>query len=146
LIDTNVTIRKWLISDTALTSIVPANRIAFPDLPEGAAPEKGEKWLTFRSRGGEAHPEAPIVRADIQVTAWAKTSLEARAIYRAVFDLLHLQWQDGGQYFGSGGIDLGADGFVYSSREQIQGQDVLDPDTGWNLVVMFFEVQMRATA
>jgi hypothetical protein len=56
-------------------------------------------------------------------------------VHRAVWDLVH----------GAENVNRGADGYIVCAQEEVQGQDVTDPDTGWPTVVAFFAVTMRAT-
>ncbi len=132
MIDTNATFRSWLTTSAAIVALVGDN-INCPDLPAGANPAAGEKWISFFSRGGTADLYVPFLTSALQLKAWARTAVEAREIYRAVFDLVH----------GASAVDLGVDGFIVCAWEQVQGQDLSDPDTGWATVLAFFDVTIR---
>jgi hypothetical protein len=135
MVDSNAVFRDWLTTSPAadaLLAIVPAAQIICGDLPESAVPQSNQQWLTFKTRGGFSDPEVAITQAHFELTAWAGDALTARAIYRAVFDLIH----------GKTGVQV-ASGFILASLEQIAGQDVTDPNTYAALVVSYFDLTMR---
>lgn len=137
MIDTNATIRAWLLSDDAIVAMV-ADRVYYPMLPQNYTPETNGLAITFSQRGGVSDEEAPIVKPSIQVVCWAAAgeSVNARALYGAVWDLMHLN--------GANGATPGDGGTILSSTEETSGQDSIDPETKWATVTSFYRLIMRA--
>jgi hypothetical protein len=102
---------------------------------DGFRPEDGP-WIVLQIRGGNAHAEAPIIAPSVQVRVWAgpEQFLSARARYLQVFDLIH----------GATSVDFDVDGHVILCVEEVQGQDITDPDTGYASVISFFELRCRS--
>lgn len=138
MIDTDAIIKSFLATDTALAVLV-GTRIYCPRLPEGATlPAIG-----FFTRGGTSTPYIPeIPEPSVQFDCWAKDeeiagvevkgSIVARQVYRALYDALQ----------GIQNVAVGSN-YILSAREEVQGQDLIDPDTGWNRVLTFFEIMVR---
>lgn len=82
--DTNSIVRAYLATQTALTGLVGA-RIYCPRLPENATlPAVG-----FFTRGGTSTPYIPGMPApSVQFDCWADDPIEARKVYRALYDSL----------------------------------------------------------
>ena len=82
--DTNAIIRAYLATQTALTALV-STRIYSPRLPENATlPAIG-----FFTRGGSSTPYIPgIVTPSVQFDCWADNPIEARQVYRALYNAL----------------------------------------------------------
>jgi hypothetical protein len=143
MIDSNLTFATWLRTNAALTALlgdaigvspaVPA--IYCGMLPETYRPEVNGCAITFSTGGGLGDPEVPIVSPRVQVECWAPalSSQQARAIYRALYDLIA----------GQNSIDLGAAGYVLSCIEEVQGQDLTDPDTQWTSVLCYYRLTLR---
>lgn len=91
--------------------------------------------------GGSAHPEMPLLMPRMQITTWANINQYdiARQIYRAIYDWIQRMTS----------VDLGVDsqgnniGFILSCTEQVEGQDVDDPHTGFATTVSFWKLMMR---
>jgi hypothetical protein len=134
MIDANGTILAWIAGDTA-TMALATGGVFSPKIPQDYNPTNGLA-LAVSSRGGTAEDECPILEASIQVLAWAPQDegLRARALYRAIFDLMH----------GKTNINLGAAGYIFSAVEEVAGQDGEDPETKWATVTSFFKVMMRS--
>jgi hypothetical protein len=135
MVDSNAVLLEWLTTSPAadpLLAIVPAGQIIAGDLPEGAAPQSNQQWITFKTRGGLSDPEVAITQAHFELTCWAGDSKTARSIYRAIFDLVH----------GRTGLQL-TNGFVLAALEQIAGQDLTDPYTYAAQVVAYFDLTLR---
>lgn len=85
--DIDAIIRAYLVTQTALTALVggATPRIYSPRLPEKATlPAIG-----FFARGGTSTPYIPgVVTPSVQFDCWASSSIEARRIYRALYDAL----------------------------------------------------------
>jgi hypothetical protein len=136
MIDANALLRRW-IAEGLSTNRVSATVLPEyePSTSEGFRPEDGA-WIVIDCRGGSAHIEAPIISPSMQVRVWAgvRQFLEARTRYLEVFDLIH------GQTF----VDFDVDGHVILCYEEVQGQDITDPDTGYATVLSFFQMKCRS--
>jgi len=135
--DTNVIIRNYLVTQTALTALIGgANpRIYCPRLPENAVLPA----ISFFTRGGLTNPHIEkIVSPSVQFKCWADNPIDAREVYRALFSALQ----------GIQMINVVVSGTTYSilsAREEVQGQDLVDADIqGYFNVLTFFEVMIRA--
>lgn len=119
MIDPNNALRALLLADTGVSGLV-GDRIYAPTIPQDFNPSQG-LGLAISTRGGTAEDECPILTLSMQFVAWAPTDegINARAVYRAVFDALH----------GKNNIDLGQLGYVLSAMEEVAGQDGADPET-----------------
>lgn len=131
--DSNAIIRAYLATDTALTALVGA-RIYCPRLPENAdLPAIG-----FFTRGGRANPHIPpIPSPSVQFDCWGTSYIEARQVYRALYDALQgLQDQS---------VTIGASTYkILSAIEEVQGMDLADPDIpNYFRVLTFFEIIVR---
>jgi hypothetical protein len=135
MIDSNLAVKTWLSSSQAITGLV-GDRIYCGMLPEGYDPEVDGDAITFFTRTGTAHPELPLISPSVQIECWSQVhgQQRARAVYRAVFDLCHQKNH----------IDLGEAGYILSSTEEVQGQDLIDPDTKWAEVLTYYRLTMRA--
>ncbi len=138
MIDIDAIVLAYLLTDSALNAIV-SERIYCPDLIEGAELPA----LGFFSRGGPpGNPHIPpIVMASVQFDCWAKGKdtgpVVARQIYRALFDALQ----------GIENVEVVTGGETYhilSAREEVPGQDIVDPDTPDRYKVLtYFEIIAR---
>lgn len=130
MIDTNVALRNYLLSQVSLRNHV-GTRIYWPRLPETFVLVKA---ISFFTNGGEANRYIPEVETTIQFHCYGTTSIEARLVYRALFDVLHSKEN----------IWIGAgDAFLIHAFEQGQGTDLIDPDTDWPFVLTFFDVKFQ---
>jgi hypothetical protein len=150
LIDANLLLRTWLLTpaingvqNPALAVLTNPTNIFAGHLPPGvdtsvepAIVVRNGGGTASATGGGTAHPEIPIIRPRMQITAWCGPNQFqlARQLYGAIFD-----WMQG-----KTAIDLGAAGFVMSSLEETEGQDVTDPHTGFATVVSFWNLLLRA--
>jgi hypothetical protein len=90
--DVDIAFRQWLVSETTITDLVPAAHIMGGDLPQGANPGAGERWITFRPMPGAGHPEMrDYVERVFHVVFWAgkEKNLQTREAYRALRDLMY---------------------------------------------------------
>lgn len=82
--DTNSIIRTYLATQTVLTTLVGA-RIYCPRLPENSPLPA----ISFFTRGGTSTPYIPGMPApSVQFDCWADNPIEARKVYRALYDSL----------------------------------------------------------
>jgi len=126
--DSNSIIREFLVNQTTLTGVV-GERIFIPRLPE----DTELPAIGFFTRGGSSHPYIPgLVSPSVQFDCWADTAVEAREVYRALYDVLQ----------GIQGQTVTVDGSDYkieSAIEEVQGQDLQDADilTMFRVLAMF---------
>ena len=143
--DTNSIIRAYLITQTALTTLIggATPRIYCPRLPENATLPA----VSYFTRGGSSDLYVkPILSPSVQFNCWAldydgapsHASVRAREIYRALYDALQ-----GIQMIK---VTLGLiDYYIMSAREEVQGQDLVDVDVpNYFSVLSFFEIMIRA--
>jgi len=130
--DANAIIKEYLDSCTDLTDLV-STRIYCPRLPENCTlPAVG-----FFCRGGMVNPHIPpIVTPSVQFDCWADDPIEARKIYRALYDNLQ------GIENETVTID-GTDYSILSAIEEVHGQDLSDSIQGYFRVLTFFSVMIR---
>ena len=133
MIDTNRIIRAHLAANAGFVALVGA-RIYCPRLPENATLPA----VSFFTRGGISTPYIPeIVSPSIQFDCWADDPIEARSIYRALFDALQ-GIQDTKITIG------GTDYWILGAREEVQGQDLVDAEIpNYFRVLTFFEIMIR---
>lgn len=137
MVDATTTFVNWVGAGSGIGG-VPATRIVGGDLPDGAKPGAGEEWITLRCRGGESYPEIPDwIKPSFEVACWAADPVTARQIYLAFREIVH----------GALGVTVSVagydDAFIAVALEEVQGQDVTDPETGWALVISYYQLTMR---
>ncbi len=143
--DTNSIIRSYLTTSSTLVDpliVLVSDRIYCPRLPENATlPAIG-----FFTRGGTSTPYIPgIPEPSVQFDCWANNPINAREVYRALYDALQgIQNQ----------VILFPFPLVFpiiwsyrimSAIEEVQGQDLVDveiPD--YFRVLTFFSIMIRA--
>lgn len=164
MIDTNLLVRTWLltpelvIEGQTVENQVPivlashftpgadppndtANRVYGAHLIPGFDPQYGP-GLVIRvgagtatgTTGGSSRPEVPIRSPRIYLTAWAgKNQFDiARELYGAAYDWMQRR----------NNIDMGDAGFIFSCLEQVEGQDIDDPHTGFATVMGIWQLMI----
>jgi len=134
MVDTNIVIQKYLVDMPALTTLVGTHIYAANPLPENAT----LPCISFFTRGGTSIPSVPtIVVPSVQFSCWADDPIEARTIYRALYDELN------GLYDANVTID-GTVYWIMRAIEEVQGQDLQDTDIPkyWR-VLTFFAITIR---
>ena len=128
--DINSIIRSYLATCGTLTALIggATPRIYCPRLPENATLPA----VSFFSRGGSSDPYIPgIVTPSIQFDCWADNLIDARQVYRALYDNLQ-----------------GAQNYPYeilSAIEEVQGQDLVDELVpNYFRTLTFFSIMIRA--
>jgi hypothetical protein len=140
-VDPDIIVRRWLLGSTNVTALLGTNQsgsVYCGDLPERFDPEFGP-GIQINTWSGAGHEEIKeIVEPRLQIKVWTRPNAQklARAVFRAVYDVLH----------GASMVDFGDDGRVLTCQAQDLGQDVSDPDTGWTTVVGFFQARMIQTS
>ncbi len=128
--DVNSIMQTYLLTDTALVTLV-SDRIYCPRLPENASLPA----VAYFVRGGLSTPYIPgIVNPSFQFDCWADDPIEARSIYRALYDSLQ----------GIQNITVGSYQ-IMSAIEEVQGVDLVDAEIpNYFRVLTFFDVMIRA--
>ena len=135
--DTNKVIRDYLLTCGTLTDLLAtATSIYCPRLPENAElPAVG-----FFTRGGTSTPYIPgIPVPSVQFDCWADNPIDAREVYRALYDALQ----------GIQNVTVGSYQ-IMSAIEEVQGQDLQEGGSqdrgipGYYRVLTFFSVMIRA--
>jgi len=131
--DTNYILREYLLDQSAITDLV-STRIYCPRAPENAELPN----ITFFTRGGVSTPYIPdYASPSVQIDCWADDSIEAREIYRALYDSLQ-GIQDESITVG------GTDYLIASAIEEVVGQDLVDTDIpGRFRVLSFWEIIVK---
>jgi hypothetical protein len=139
--DVNIILRAYFFGQswpllppvTTLISLV-EDRIYCPRLPEKAILPA----LAFFVRGGTSTPYIPdIVDTSFQFDCWGRDPIEARSVYRALYDSL--------QGIENQLVAVGEDTYrILSAIEEVQGQDIQDIEyPGYHRVIAFFRVKME---
>jgi len=131
--DTNTILRTYLLTQTELTALVVIDgdeRIYCPRAPENAKLPN----ITFFTRGGRSTPYIPdLPSPSVQIDCWANDPIEAREIYRALYDALQ----------GIQNVGVGTN-TILSAIEEVQGQDLVDTDIpGRFRVLSFWEIMIK---
>ena len=130
--DTNSIIRAYLATCGTLTTLLATvDSIYCPRLPENAILPA----VSFFTRGGSSTPYIPgILSPSVQFDCWADNPIDAREVYRALYDNLQgIQDQTVGAYK------------ILSAIEEVQGQDLVDVEIpNYFRVLTFFSVMIRA--
>ena len=132
--DTNKIIQAYLITCGTLTGLVGVE-IYCPRLKEGATLPA----VSFFTRGGTSTPYIPgMPSPSVQFDCWADDPIEAREVYRALYDALQgIQNID---------VTVGAETYkILSAVEEVQGQDLQDIEIpNYYRVLTFFSIMVMA--
>ena len=128
--DTNSIIRAYLVTCITLTALV-STRIYCPRLPEKATLPA----VSFFTRGGPSTPYIPgLPEPSVQFDCWADNPIDAREVYRALYDNLQ----------GIQNITVGSYK-ILGAQEEVQGQDLVDVEIpNYFRVLTFFSFIIKA--
>ena len=134
MVDENVVVREYLIAMPAIAALVGARVYAANPLPENAT----LPCISFFIRGGSSNPDVPSITVpSFEFNCWANDPIEARSIYRALYDELN------GLYDGNVTID-GIVYWIWRAMEESHGQDIQDTDIpGLWKTMAFFAITIR---
>ena len=134
MVDTNQVVRDYLIDQAGITALVDERVYAANPLPQNAT----LPCISFFTRGGTSIPSVPtILMPSIQFSCWADDPIEARKIYRALYDELN------GLYDANVTID-GTVYWIMRAIEEVQGQDLQDTDIpGYWRTLTFYAITIR---
>ena len=132
MIDSNAVIRAYLLTQPVATLVT--NRIYNPSLPAGYILPA----ICYQTRGGSSDPYIPeIIEPSVQFRCYDDNPIDARTVYRSLYDALQ----------GIQDVSITISGTTYhilSSKEEVQGQDLIDPDVPTLYYVLtFFSIQFR---
>lgn len=139
MVDVNLLLRNYLLSQTSVTNLLGTNRngsiYASTAIPEGIDAALGPFIQLFRS-GGKSHPEIiSLIYPRVQIRAWADVGKNKLAadVWAAIYDVLH----------GATRIVL-ADGVIMGAELDSGPQEMPpDEDNKWASVNGFFIVMAR---
>lgn len=131
--DINVIVISYLTTSSTLADpliALVAARIYSPRSPENATLPN----ITLFARGGGSTPYIPdLVSPSIQFDCWADDPIEARTIYRALYDALQ----------GIQNVAVGSN-TILSAIEEVHGQDLVDTDIlGRFRVLSFWQIMIK---
>ena len=134
MVDTNQVVREYLIDQAGITALVSDRVYAANPLPENV----DLPCISFFTRGGTSIPSVPqIVVPSVQFSCWANDPIEARQVYRALYDELN------GLYDANVTID-GTVYWIMRAIEEVQGQDLQDMDIpGLWRTLTFYAITIR---
>ena len=130
--DSNAVILAYLSAQASLTALV-STRISCPKLIGTTLPA-----LSFLTRGGVSSPYIPdMLEPSVQFSCWGADPIIARQVYRALYDAL--------QGIENQKVTISySDYYIISAAEEVQGQDLQDPDAPYFYKVLtFFNFKMR---
>lgn len=136
--DVNIILRTYLLTKTSLTDIVD-QRVFCPSLPEGTTLPA----LGLFVRGGDSNAKTKkIISPSFQFDCWGTSYLEARSVYKALFDILQ---GIGGYYDAFIPVVVGADTYyILSAEEEVPGQDIQEvPVQNHYKVLSFFRIKIQ---
>jgi len=124
--DTNTILRTYLLTQPVAALVT--SRIYCPRAPENATVPN----VTFFTRGGRSTPYIPdLPSPSIQFDCWADDPVEARLIYRTLYDNL--------QGIQNVSVVVGAITYhIASAIEEVHGQDLVDIDIPGRFRVLSF--------
>jgi len=131
--DINAIIRTYLTTASILAD--PFIALIGDDIFCPRAPENADlPNVTFFTRGGRSTPYIPdLPSPSIQFDCWADDPIEAREIYRALYDALQ----------GIQNVVVGSN-TILSAVEEGHGQDLVDTDIpGRFRVLSFWEIMIK---
>ena len=141
LVDTNRLVRDYLTTSSVLTDPlliliggIATPRIYCPRLEENATLPA----VSFLTRGGRADPSiVKLVSPSVQFDCWADNPIDARGIYRALYDAMA----------GLVSVSIVIDGTTYyitKIYEEVQGQDLIDTEIPYYFrVLTFYSITIR---
>ena len=134
--DSNKIIRDYLLTCTSLTALLSSvTSIYCPRLPENAPLPA----VSFFTRGGTSTPYIPgMPEPSVQFDCWADDPIEARKIYRALYD--NLQGIQGKVVTVGPPTEI-----IWSAIEEVQGQDLVDVEIpNYFHTLTFFRFMIKA--
>jgi hypothetical protein len=136
MIDAHDALRAYLIAASPLRTLLGGNFVFVPEIPASyTGLQMPEKAISFRISGGQSLPYNKTQRARVAFRCWGTTSDEARDVYAALYDRLN----------GQQGLVVG-NVAIHGADEDIPGEPLEDPDTGWPYIFTVYTVTLSTTA
>lgn len=129
MIDVHSALRTFLIAASPLRTLLGGDFVYWPELPAGVS--GATKRIAFRVNGGLTSDGLRMQGARVNFRCYGESSYEAMRVYRALYDRLHDT-----QNFIVEGV-----GF-HGALEQVPGQPLEDPGTGWRFVFAVYSVDV----
>ena len=134
--DSNRIIREYLLTCTTLTALLSSvTSIHCPRLPENAKLPA----ISFFTRGGVNNPHIPgMLEPSVQFDCWANDPIDAREVYRALYDNL--------QGIQRKVVTVGPPTeIIWSAIEEVHGQDLVDVEIpNYFHTLAFFRFMIKA--
>lgn len=128
MIDTEATVRAYLAARPAISAVASTRVYMDTALPAGYRIEDGPALLGGQ-RGGLQDFSSHIIRSSFQFRSYGQTAAKARELDRALFDALN----------------DGRTKDIRYARMDVAGQLVREPQTGWNVVISFYTIQIATS-
>lgn len=123
MVDVEAVLTEYLLDQAGLTVLTGQRIHASLYLPKGYEPSQGPA-LIFNIRAGSQDYSSAVFQPSIQFRAYAKTQAEAKAVDRALYDVLN----DKDCYP------------IKMARLEVMGQLLEEPDTRWPYVLSFYRL------
>lgn len=133
MIDPAEALRAHLIAPSALRTLLGGDYVYTPEVPSNVTMPR--KAIAFRLGGGSSSPYLYAQAARATFRCYGSSHAEARDVYQALYDRLHLS-----QNFIVG--DVGFHGI----SESVPGEPLEDPDTDWPFMFAIYEVVVATVA
>ena len=134
--DSNRIIREYLLTCTTLTALLSSvTSIHCPRLPKNAKLPA----VSFFSRGGINNPHIPgMLEPSVQFDCWADDPIDAREVYRALYDNLQGTQRKV--------VTVGPPTeIIWSAIEEVHGQDLVDVEIpNYFHTLTFFRFMIKA--
>lgn len=127
MIDEADVLRDFLVARPTLIPLVGTRvwaELTYP--PKGYKPSDGEA-IVFKARTGAADSTNALLRTSWQFKFYGATVPAAHLVYRTTADIL---------------FDATLSGASFQSAIEVGGQSIPEPETGWPVVLAFFETWM----
>jgi len=135
-IDPHDALRTFLIAASPLRTLLGGDFVFVPEIPGSfTGLQMPEKAISFRISGGRSLPYNKTQQARAVFRCWGTTSDEARDVYAALYDRLN-----GQQGLVVGGVA------IHGADEDVPGEPLEDPDTGWPFIHTVYTVTLSTTA
>lgn len=136
MIDAHNALRTHLIAASPLRTLLGGDFVFVPEVPGNfTGLTMPQKAIAFRITGGQTSPYLHAQRARMSFRCYGATSVQAREVYRALYDRLHLTQN----------LIVGDVGF-HGISESVPGAPLEDPDTDWPFVFAVYDVTVATVS
>jgi hypothetical protein len=135
-IDPHDALRAFLIASSPLRTLLGGAFVFVPEVPANyTGLTMPDKAISFRFTGGLSGKYLKTQDARVVFRCWGTTSDEARDVYAALYDRLN----------GQQGLVIG-NVAIHGADEDVPGEPLEDPDTGWPYIHTVYTVTLSTTA